>query len=391
MSVAAHDDPVNDKDFFAALANGDVDAIAKMAEAPGKELDELVVNDDGTPSEEAYKGGSGSDDGPEDVFEAEKRGEQADAAAEKAAAQKESDDKAAEDAAIQKEADDKAAAAEAAAQRGKPDDSAMSPERAKLVRLMQEFPDADIAKLQELAAPKQSEEKKDLTFDELPADERLRLIDDRLTELHTKISEARWVEGDEFEKLGKEKDTLLVKRAEAAHEQKEEATREKNFESLMEAAEAEAVALLPDMMNPDSDVFAMVSGRTTAICQMKDNGLTLPKFEGQTMDPDKPNFPLLVAKEQKAKMEKGSAQPAQKPGAQPASQPAARRPIVPAPGNTSAHSLERSPSEVGESPPSLAAQAAKVTNRQGYDDVVKSVGGGKLSWRSSRAVTADDE
>lgn len=73
-----------------------------------------------------------------------------------------------------------------------------------------------------------------------------------------------------------------------------------------EASEARAIREYPALTDESSELYAAVSARCDEIVSWKDAGLHLPlaMIDGNvvTLDPDNPNFPYLVAREQSAKL-----------------------------------------------------------------------------------------
>jgi hypothetical protein len=270
----------------------------------------------------------------------------------------------------------------------------LEPKRRLELEIASRFPKMDLADVAAIAA-KQIEESPTTEREEPTALEKLNASRDRLTEIQAALrdQDRRFVRVEEdgdplnYDKLAIERDELLAEIPSLQLSVESEAAREDAVYEEFAKAEAEAIALLPDLANDESEAFAAVAGRTEQIVSMVKSGKNPPKavIDGKdvVLDPNKPDFPYLVALEFHSKSQAGKKAPEAKPGAKEAVTLTPARSIAPAPVSSAAVATNKAPVEgqpIGT--PSLVEQARRVKTEADLDAMLSS--DKEQQWRPRR-------
>lgn len=308
-------DPAKDQAILEALAKGDVDALKTLAPNPGQELEKLDVYQDGSPA------GPVSTPDPQTVVDPPA----GDATAQPATAQAQDDAKAEADRLAQQEADaakaeaDKAAAAKAEAEESERKRiylNNLPTQRQLEIKIAARNADMPLDQVAKLASDElarlqgdaeSSDEARDLSAEIEQTSKELEEVRDKLN-----AQDNAWKHEDDYPELQKKRDELADKiaalKAEKTISDRAEQQAIETQREAFEASEQEAVAQFPDLEKPETELFALVAGRISQLKTLAESGLAMPvvEIDGQkvTLDHRQTNFPLLVAKEQAAKLGK---------------------------------------------------------------------------------------
>lgn len=232
------------------------------------------------------------------------------------------------------------------------------------IQLMADNPDMPIEQVKEIVAKKLEGINADQDEAELPPAELAKAAKDRLTEVNSKLLEKErdFKHDDEWESLIKEKDQLLVDVPLLETEARAQEAGQRSMLARVEAAEAKAASILPGLNDETSENYALVAGRVAQLIAIKDGGKELPIIEvdgvKQALDPDSPDFPVLVATEIANKTRKTTTSEAKPEVTE--QRPAVTRPLVSTPAASPVSAAQKHKPEGADARVGLKEKAAAV-------------------------------
>lgn len=312
-------DPAKDQAILTAIANNDVEALKVLAPNPGQELERLDVYRDGTPAGPVSSPQQDVADPPV----GDEGAQPASPAAPVAPKVEEPNPAAPENPEAPASAAEPGPAAPAAPATPSTEEDRkriylnnLPTQRQLEIKIAARNADMPLDQVAKLA----SEELARLQGDTDPADEgqdidaEIDAASKELEEVRGKINaqDSAWKHEDDYADLQKKRDELTDKiaamRAEKVIAERSQQQEVESAREAFEASEQQAVEAFPDLEKPESELFAAVAGRISQLKTLAESGLAMPvvEIDGQkvTLDHRQTNFPLLVAKEQAAKLGK---------------------------------------------------------------------------------------
>lgn len=241
------------------------------------------------------------------------------------------------------------------------------------IQILADNPDMPIEQVKDLVAKKLEGINSDPDEQELSTAELAQASKERLKEVNEMLLEKErdFKHDDEWETLMKEKDQLLVDVPLLESEARSQEAGQRSLLARVEQSEARAATILPGLNDETSENYALVAGRVAQLIAIKDGGKELPVIEvdgvKQTLDPDSPDFPVLVATEIASKTRKTTTFVAQPEVTE--QRPAVTRQLVSTPAASPVSAAQKHKPEGADARVSLKEKAAAVKS----DDDLKAL------------------